>query len=221
VIRLEKLIIRKLRNVAPSTELHFHDRGALLLGKNGTGKTTLLDVIVKALSSNWQQLATMGDGGFDLDYSLRFSHETEEPLVLEVTMHEEPVPSRELVQRLFGASPPGHALSVTVRDLNGTALVHAYSKDSQTTFDYQDGTTAKHRMPSDSPVDALTSGDRIQSPFGHPVFLEELRALGQRLHRYDEAYHYFETLTYDDREDVPRASFSHLGQPLEGGRLLL
>jgi predicted ATP-binding protein involved in virulence len=57
VIRLEKLIIRKLRNVAPSTELHFHHRGALLLGKNGTGKTTLLDVIVKALSSNWQQLA--------------------------------------------------------------------------------------------------------------------------------------------------------------------
>jgi energy-coupling factor transporter ATP-binding protein EcfA2 len=216
VIRLEKLTIRKLGNIAPDTELHFNDRGALLLGKNGTGKTTLLNVIVAALSSDWQPLAAMSDEGFELHYALRFTHETEEPLLLEVAMHGDPVPSGDFVQRLFGDKHRGHALDVTVRDASGTVLVRASSKDNQTTFDYQDGTTAKRSMPSQSPVDALTFGDdEGRSPIEHVVFLEELRVLSQRLHRYDEAYRYFEHLLYDDREDEPRASFFHLGQLLE------
>jgi ABC-type lipoprotein export system ATPase subunit len=208
VIRLEKLTLRKLGNIAPNTELHFNDRGALLLGKNGTGKTTLLNVIVKALSSNWQQLAAMSDDGFDLDYTLRFSHETEEPLLLEVTMREDPVLDGERVQRRLTDQHRGRALAVTVRGPNGTALVHAYSKDNQTEFTYPEGTAGKRSMPSHSPVDALTFGDdEGRSPIEHVVFLEELRNFGERLHRYDEAYRYFEQLTHDKHEDEGRVTF--------------
>jgi ABC-type lipoprotein export system ATPase subunit len=208
VIRLEKLTLRKLGNIAPNTELHFSDRGALLLGKNGAGKTTLLNVIVKALSSNWQQLAAMSDDGFDLDYTLRFSHETEEPLLLEVTMREDPVLDGERVQRLLTDQHRGRALDVTVRDAGGAALVRASSKDTQTAFIYLDGSTGKRGTPSHSPLDALTFGDdKGRSPLEHVVFLEELRGLGQRIHRYDEAYHYFGQLTHDKHEDEGRVTF--------------
>jgi ABC-type phosphate/phosphonate transport system ATPase subunit len=217
VIRLEKLTIRKLGNIAPNTELHFNSRGALLLGKNGTGKTTLLHVIAAALSSDWPRLSSIADDGFDLDYTLRFSHQTEEPLLLEVTMLGDPTPNGEFVRRPFGDKHRGHTLEVTVRDPSGTLLLRASSKDNQTDFTYRDGSNGQRSTPSHSPVDALTFGDdEKRTPLDHVVFIEELRNLCQRLQRYDEAYDYFERLTHEEREDQPRASFFRLDQLLKG-----
>jgi energy-coupling factor transporter ATP-binding protein EcfA2 len=51
MVKLKRLKIEKFRNVAPGTELHFRDSLNVLLGKNGTGKTTLLNLIVQLL--NW------------------------------------------------------------------------------------------------------------------------------------------------------------------------
>jgi recombinational DNA repair ATPase RecF len=43
-LRLRRLKIEKFRNVVPGTELVFGDGMNVLLGRNGTGKTTLLQL---------------------------------------------------------------------------------------------------------------------------------------------------------------------------------
>jgi len=64
---LRRLKINRFRHVAPGTELEFSDRYNVLLGKNGTGKTTLLDLISMVLRSDFSSLR--GEE-FDIEYEL-------------------------------------------------------------------------------------------------------------------------------------------------------
>ena len=54
-MKLSRLKIEKFRNATP-TELRFNDGFNVLLGQNGTGKTTLLKLIAMASSSNFSAL---------------------------------------------------------------------------------------------------------------------------------------------------------------------
>lgn len=67
MLKLRRLRVHKYRIVKPGTELHFHDRVNLLLGLNGTGKTTLLDLIARALGGHFKGLE---DEDFAFDYDL-------------------------------------------------------------------------------------------------------------------------------------------------------
>lgn len=67
MVRLRRLVIHKYRIVKPGTELSFHDGYNVLLGKNGTGKTTLLNLIAMCLSSSF---AGLEDEEFKLEYEL-------------------------------------------------------------------------------------------------------------------------------------------------------
>lgn len=55
-MKLRRLKITKFRNVQPGTELAFHDGFNVLLGQNGTGKTTLLRLITSVLRGNFEWL---------------------------------------------------------------------------------------------------------------------------------------------------------------------
>lgn len=44
-VRIERIVIHKLKHIAPHTELRFGDGVNVVLGKNGTGKTTLLRLL--------------------------------------------------------------------------------------------------------------------------------------------------------------------------------
>jgi energy-coupling factor transporter ATP-binding protein EcfA2 len=55
-MKLKRLKIDKFRNIAPGTELHFRDSLNVILGKNGTGKTTLLNLIVQLLKWDYSSL---------------------------------------------------------------------------------------------------------------------------------------------------------------------
>jgi len=57
MLKLRRLRIDKFRSVAPGTELRFSDGFNVLLGQNGTGKTTLLELISMVVRSNFQSLA--------------------------------------------------------------------------------------------------------------------------------------------------------------------
>src|ERR1043165_4667335 len=50
--RLVSIEFKKVRNVREGTRLTFPTAGAVLLGKNGSGKATLLDYIVALCSIN-------------------------------------------------------------------------------------------------------------------------------------------------------------------------
>lgn len=66
---LKRLKLHRFRYIKPGTELMFTERFNVLLGRNGTGKTTLLDLISMVLRSNFSALR---DEEFDVEYE--FSH---------------------------------------------------------------------------------------------------------------------------------------------------
>ncbi len=65
-VRLKWLKIEKYRNVAPGTELRFSEGFNVLLGKNGTGKTTLLKLIAMIVRDDLSPLAA---GPCDISYA--------------------------------------------------------------------------------------------------------------------------------------------------------
>ena len=66
-VRLERLKIHKFRDVVPGTELRFSHGWNVVLGRNATGKTTLLHLISMALRGDFTALR--GEE-FDVEYEL-------------------------------------------------------------------------------------------------------------------------------------------------------
>ncbi|AUX43750.1 hypothetical protein SOCE26_052050 [Sorangium cellulosum] len=67
MLKLRRLRIEKFRGVTPGTELRFSDGINVLLGQNGTGKTTLLELISMVVRSDFSSLAKED---FALEYEL-------------------------------------------------------------------------------------------------------------------------------------------------------
>jgi energy-coupling factor transporter ATP-binding protein EcfA2 len=68
-MKLTKLHIHGYRDVAPGTELVFSPSLNLVLGENGTGRTTLLDLLSRVLASDFSGLLREE---FSLEYALTF-----------------------------------------------------------------------------------------------------------------------------------------------------
>ncbi len=69
MVRLTKLKIDRFRNVKPGTVLEFGPTFNVLLGKNATGKTTLLDLIAAVTNDDLRAYAEE-DVGFDVTWWL-------------------------------------------------------------------------------------------------------------------------------------------------------
>ena len=65
--RLRRLKIERFRDVRPGTELRFGDRWNVLVGRNGTGKTTLLNLISMVLRDD---LTPLQSEAFAIEYEL-------------------------------------------------------------------------------------------------------------------------------------------------------
>ncbi len=68
MLQLTWLKIHKFRNVKPGTELHFGPKFNVLLGKNASGKTTLLELIVAILNDSVWQHGAEDAQDFELEY---------------------------------------------------------------------------------------------------------------------------------------------------------
>ncbi|MDO9019245.1 MAG: AAA family ATPase [Deltaproteobacteria bacterium] len=70
---LKWLKVHRFRHVKPGTELAFNERFNVLLGRNGTGKTTLLDLISMVVRSDFSGLR---EEEFDLEFELQHEEGT-------------------------------------------------------------------------------------------------------------------------------------------------
>ncbi len=69
MVRLTRLRIDRFRNVKPGTDLRFGSTFNVLLGRNATGKSTLLDLIAAVTNDDLSAYAKE-DAGFDLTWWL-------------------------------------------------------------------------------------------------------------------------------------------------------
>ena len=67
MLKLQWLQVHQFRSVRPGTRLSFNASYNVLLGQNGTGKTTLLDLVAAVVSSDFTALT---QEPFDLEYEL-------------------------------------------------------------------------------------------------------------------------------------------------------
>jgi hypothetical protein len=68
-MKLTKLLIHKYRGVAPGSEFTFSPSLNLVLGENGTGRTTLLELLSLVLRADFSELSREA---FSLEYALTF-----------------------------------------------------------------------------------------------------------------------------------------------------
>jgi hypothetical protein len=202
VPRIDNITIRKLGNVAPGTELRFSKNNIVLLGKNGTGKTTLLNAIVAICGCDWD---AFGDEDFDLSFtmSLRFTCELRVHMKSTVEKPSEvPDDSAQgaLLSALLSKSRKRELhIEARRRDLGIQATIR--STGEGTVYTFPDGTQESLETKPTSGWMILaglaflrkpTDGD-VRSPFFDAF--TELVFVENRLRRFDEGLDYFRQLT--------------------------
>jgi ABC-type lipoprotein export system ATPase subunit len=106
MVKLRWLQVNKFRSVKPGTRLTFNPGYNVLLGQNGTGKTTLLNLVATAIELNF---ADFKDEEFDLSYELASNEGT---VTISVRNENRTFPSPEgfegiSLQKLRALSPEG------------------------------------------------------------------------------------------------------------------
>ncbi len=82
MLKLRRLKIEKFRSVVPGTEIRFSDGFNVLLGQNGTGKTTLLELISSVVRSDFWGLR---EEAFSIEYDIVLGD-----IAITVALHNEP-----------------------------------------------------------------------------------------------------------------------------------
>lgn len=126
MVKLKRIRIDRFRNVVPGTELHFADGFNVLLGRNGTGKTSLLRLLSAAASANFSEF---------LEEPLAVEYELESPTFhLRARVANERGPTS---QALPGERPefvPSLSLDFVSHDEKESAHLTAETKAGRTTL---------------------------------------------------------------------------------------
>jgi energy-coupling factor transporter ATP-binding protein EcfA2 len=163
--RLRRLTIENFRNVR-STTLTFDDEWNVLLGKNGTGKTTLLELIAATLRGDLEALIAL-DPDVQLQAELSFGPATLTWLVERGKASEVPLAMAALQGVHFNRTErPERAFTVRV---SGDGLLSYEKKGTKEGFDGQGGATFVTKADSEASFAfALVLGHRDSS--GAPIW---------------------------------------------------
>jgi hypothetical protein len=203
---LTRLKLHRFRHIQPGTELMFTERFNVLLGKNGTGKTTLLQLVSMVLRSDFSELR---EEEFDLEYDLsspggacwvRFENKRR-------------------------SSPPEVAVrgGARARQYHPRVTVDLHAKREPSGDDHRyeievDGAALRWREAVDpwragSPVDAFEGSLFVALargiPFSDPAWfpgwktLLDLAEAGAWAHRFDESLDVFDSITDAYRTPEP------------------
>lgn len=197
--RINSLKIRKLGNVAPGTELRFGPRGAVLLGKNGTGKTTLLDALVNICNCD---LGRLSNEDYDLEFSMSCASDVE----LHVKARSEKAESSASGERASNPVADAMLSSLQERARRHTLRVEAVhtvsgertlveSNDRETACTLPDGRRVVEPISVNDGWMVLlpaAAEDKL-TPLGRACL--ELVWLSRSLRRFDEGLDYFRDLT--------------------------
>jgi energy-coupling factor transporter ATP-binding protein EcfA2 len=116
MLKLQWLQIHKFRSVKPGTRLVFNPTYNVLLGQNGTGKTTLLNLVAAVVGSDFKALR---DEEYELEYELASEAGRIQVAIRNVRSSDSPVSLREpfnlrsvLIRRDMAAA---HRLSAEIK----------------------------------------------------------------------------------------------------------
>lgn len=200
VARINSLKIRKLGNVVPGTELKFGAKGAVLLGRNGTGKTTLLNILAGIGRCDLKSLS-------EEDYDLEFSMSCPGNVELTINAKYEKAEAAPLLNPPSGSiadamrtalqERSGHlSLRIEALHLESGERTLVESNDSETRYKYPDGKLFTEATSANQGWLVFWRAaivDAKESPL-FPAFAD-LMLLSTRLRRFDESLDYFADLT--------------------------
>lgn len=213
--RINSLKIRKLGNVAPGTELKFGPRGAVLLGRNGTGKTTLLDTLASICKLDLQSLP----GDYDLEFSLISANDVElrvtakcETAATSASAGPTKDPVAAAMRSVLQERARRHTLGIEVLHPESGKRTVIESNDNETTCVLPDGDRVVDSIPASQGWRVLVLGSATGAGLTPlwPSILEFI-SLDNTLRRFDEGLDYFRDLT----ERGPNAA--HI-ESAEGGK---
>lgn len=222
MVRLTRLRIDRFRNVKPGTELRFGPTFNVLLGKNATGKSTLLDLIAAVTNDNLSAYAKE-DAGFDLTWWLEKGEDA-----LEVRAMRTPTKLPLLPEGLGEEMQFDDVWTMVLRtagtetgrlEVAGTRGIWKPRDEPEVPFDVKAGLAAGRagfgallavigKYTSVDGVKALARGGRAARLQAVGMFMA-----GGTVGRFDEALRSFETITRSSFElsgGIARSSWSWL-----------
>jgi hypothetical protein len=201
MIRLTRLKIDRFRNVKPGTDLRFGPTFNVLLGKNATGKSTLLDLVAAVTNDDLSAYAKE-DAGFDLAWWLENGEDE-----IEVRAVRTPVTRSAVRARLRDDREFDDTLTVVVRtggsevgrlEVTGTRGSWKPRGEPEGPFDVRAG-VAERDACRRALIGALTGGGKVASPrLGELLHTVEALGIfmeGVRVGRFDEATGALESIT--------------------------
>lgn len=202
--RINHLKIRKFGNVAPGTELRFDPRGVVLLGRNGTGKTTLLELLTSVCKCDpgW---VTKDD--YNIEFSISCMNDVE--LNVNVQAKSEKLHTSSASER---SSSVESVSMFSTRQLQHTrhqickmeAVVSSSDSDHRATveiddteikYTYSDGEQFTFRTPNKGWAALGLGAFQRRSEVAFWKAYQDLVLLARNIRRFDEGLLYFYKLT--------------------------
>jgi ABC-type lipoprotein export system ATPase subunit len=185
--------------VAPGTELTFDRRGVILLGKNGTGKTTLLELLASICKCDFGSVA---HDDYDLEFSMSCAGNVELSVAARRDKpHPNPFPdliSKEFPKAAlsFQQSRRRQTLRIEAQALSSGERTIIESSDSDTKCTFPNGDLATYPLAPDEGWRLLGLGayKAVSIPPLWEAFTESVQQ-ATNLRRFDEGLDYFRDLT--------------------------